>query len=321
MAKGTLSKAYQLKLKFERCLNQAARAGTPGEAQAAEDAARRIMTEHDINPCEFPDEGVSFSGHRNFGRFEFLQTLRMEYIQAHPPKPDELVWAIDETRSIPEAVAYTAGEYSLVPILIHEPRGHDRVGYRVYCGDQVIAYDQLSFSAKERAETHNKPANRKARAKKLAKDIAESEALMASLREHPLDLGDFGKDVDEIAAKAEVEPEWSAERKAQYEEAWPLLTAEEQELLATWRKKHFDSRPASAPKSAPKSEPPKPKPRPSNQPLSTVEYGSLQTAYDHFNRELFDGKLPHVPAAVPVAISVPSGLLNATARFAISTPR
>jgi hypothetical protein len=41
----------------------------------------------------------------NFGRNDLLQTLRQEHRAKHPPKPGILVWEIDETTSIPEAVA------------------------------------------------------------------------------------------------------------------------------------------------------------------------------------------------------------------------
>lgn len=37
------------------------------------------------------------------------------------------------------------------------------------------------------------------------------------------------------------EPEWSEELKAQHRRLWPSLTPQEQQLVANWRAKHFES--------------------------------------------------------------------------------
>jgi hypothetical protein len=37
------------------------------------------------------------------------------------------------------------------------------------------------------------------------------------------------------------EPEWSEELKAQHRRLWPLLSSQEQQRLANWRAKHFES--------------------------------------------------------------------------------
>jgi len=42
-----------------------------------------------------------------------------------------------------------------------------------------------------------------------------------------------------------AEPEWPEEMKAQHRRLWPLLSSQEQELLANWRAKHFGNGPVS----------------------------------------------------------------------------
>jgi hypothetical protein len=112
-----VSQVFATKIRFQKCLVQWERAATPGEKAAAEVVARRLMAAHDIDPWSLSDRGF-LAGMGNFGRNDLLQTLRHEHRAKHPPKPGTLVWEIDEANSLPEAVAYRAGDYTIVPGVI-----------------------------------------------------------------------------------------------------------------------------------------------------------------------------------------------------------
>jgi hypothetical protein len=87
---------------------------------------------HSINPWLTGDQGW-LSGMGNFGRNGLLQALRREYRAKHPPKPGDLVWEIDEAHSIPEAVAYRAATYTIVPSVIGSSQwGGARAVYTAY---------------------------------------------------------------------------------------------------------------------------------------------------------------------------------------------
>ena len=66
--------------RFQKCLRRAVEASTPGEAEAAEAAARRIMQACDINPLKLTDK--SLYDHTTFADNALLIRLRKEYIVA-----------------------------------------------------------------------------------------------------------------------------------------------------------------------------------------------------------------------------------------------
>jgi hypothetical protein len=77
-------------IKFQKTLALFARASTPHEAEAAEQAAHRLMAAYNIDPVEFPN--WSFYNGMNFGDNALLKKLRDEWRAAHPHywygKPD-----------------------------------------------------------------------------------------------------------------------------------------------------------------------------------------------------------------------------------------
>jgi hypothetical protein len=142
---------YNAKVKFQKCLVLYARAATSGEAEAAATQARRIMEAHAINPWDLGDKGWR-TGMGNFGRNALFQKLKEEYRAVHPPAPNDLVWAIDESLSIAEAVAYRAGDYVIVPAAIPADKwGSGYVVYSVWFGP----YDRpLQYREKLRQSSH-----------------------------------------------------------------------------------------------------------------------------------------------------------------------
>jgi hypothetical protein len=139
---------YETKIRFQKCLAQWERAATSGERTAAETAARRIAIAHAIDPWSLGDEGLNGTG--NFGRNDLLQTLRQEHRAKHPLNPGILVWEIDAAASIPEAVAYQAGDYTIVPSVIGASKwGSAYVVYAVYFGSADV---QLRYRERLRRE-------------------------------------------------------------------------------------------------------------------------------------------------------------------------
>jgi hypothetical protein len=201
-----MKNSYEAEKRFQKCLAQWAGASTPAEAAAAEGRVRALMEKHDIDPWDVSD--TSYYNRANFGSNTLFQQLREEYRAAHPLKPEELDWKPDPSSALGDAMGYRAGEYCLWPkIMKGRGREGDRIVYSVREGEKVLISGSYFRDCKAKAETHNKPQNRKARAKALAKAIAESEALMAYYRDNPLDLGDFGKSVDELEAEEPVPEE------------------------------------------------------------------------------------------------------------------
>lgn len=70
-------------IKFQKLLALAAKASNPHEAEAAELAARRMITAYNIDPTDIPD--ISLYSHHNFRDNELLKKLRQEWREAHPP--------------------------------------------------------------------------------------------------------------------------------------------------------------------------------------------------------------------------------------------
>jgi hypothetical protein len=181
----TMSKEWRDREKLQKCLYMYERASTPLEAEAAEAAARRLVHECNVDPTLVPDEYA----HVNLGRNVLLQRLREEWIAKHPPKADALSWRIDEAHSIPEAVAYRAGDYLVYPFMMKGFAGSgDYVSYSVTFEGKPLRNGSgvPSYTAKDVAERHNSPKNRKAR----ARAAAANEASMAYWRDHPLGLGE-----------------------------------------------------------------------------------------------------------------------------------
>jgi hypothetical protein len=71
--------------RFQKCLRRATAASTPGEAEAAEAAARRLMEVHQIDPTKLTDK--SLYDHTNFADNALLRKLREEHIVKNRPKP------------------------------------------------------------------------------------------------------------------------------------------------------------------------------------------------------------------------------------------
>jgi hypothetical protein len=72
-------------IKFQKALVLAASAANLHEAEAAELAARRVMTSCNLDPTRIPNG--SFYSQHNFADSVLLKQLRDEYREAHPHKP------------------------------------------------------------------------------------------------------------------------------------------------------------------------------------------------------------------------------------------
>jgi hypothetical protein len=130
--------SYATLVRFQKCLVQWDRAATAGERAAAETAARRVAAAHGIDPWLISDQGM-LSGMGNFSRNGLLQALRQEHRARHPPKPGVLAWEIDATLSIPEAVAYKAGNYTIAPSVIGASKWRGAyVVYEAYFGSANV---------------------------------------------------------------------------------------------------------------------------------------------------------------------------------------
>lgn len=66
--------------RFQKCLRRATEASTPGEAEAAEAAARRIMQAYGIDPVKLTDK--SLYDRTTFEDNMLLKALREEYYEA-----------------------------------------------------------------------------------------------------------------------------------------------------------------------------------------------------------------------------------------------
>jgi hypothetical protein len=87
--KQTLSRGLRRVIQFQKTLALAASASNSFEAEAAEQAARRLMENHNIDPMCIPD--FSFVSQVDFA--DLLKKLREEWRAAHPDyyygKPDK----------------------------------------------------------------------------------------------------------------------------------------------------------------------------------------------------------------------------------------
>jgi Protein of unknown function (DUF2786) len=71
--------------RFQKTLALFARAATPHEAEAAEQAARRVMAQYNIDPVKIGDK--SLYDHQSFADNALLKKLREEWLVKHKLKP------------------------------------------------------------------------------------------------------------------------------------------------------------------------------------------------------------------------------------------
>jgi hypothetical protein len=79
------NKRLETVIRFQKALRLAVEAARPGEAKAAEHAARRLMREYHIDPTDLTNKSLYDRG--DFAGNSLLIKLREEYRTAHPPKP------------------------------------------------------------------------------------------------------------------------------------------------------------------------------------------------------------------------------------------
>jgi hypothetical protein len=113
-------------IKFQKALALAASASNRHEAEAAEQAARRIMQQYNIDPTDIPD--ASLYSRTNFSKNVLLMRLRDEWRKQHPRPLPEPKPPLPEPEREPEPLSETdyLDMFEPIPFNIHGFTKHAR---------------------------------------------------------------------------------------------------------------------------------------------------------------------------------------------------